>query len=33
MVIGMPGEIKTNENRIAVVPAGAEALVDVGQLL
>jgi alanine dehydrogenase len=26
MVIGVPKEIKTNENRIALVPAGAEAL-------
>jgi len=28
MVIGVPREIKTNENRVAVVPAGAEILVD-----
>ena len=27
MIIGVPKEIKTNENRVAVVPAGAEALV------
>jgi len=27
MIIGVPKEIKTNENRIAVAPAGAEALV------
>ena len=27
MKIGVPKEIKTNENRIALVPAGAEALV------
>ena len=27
MLIGVPKEIKTNENRIALVPAGAEALV------
>src|SRR5688500_5333466 len=27
MIIGVPKEIKTNENRIALVPAGAEALV------
>ena len=30
MRIGVPKEIKTNENRIAVVPAGAEALVAAG---
>jgi alanine dehydrogenase len=30
MVIGVPKEIKTNENRIALVPAGAEALVGAG---
>ena len=30
MRIGVPREIKTNENRIAVVPAGAEALVAAG---
>src|SRR5258708_16846563 len=30
MKIGVPKEIKTNENRIAVVPAGAEALVAAG---
>ena len=30
MHIGVPKEIKTNENRIALVPAGAEALVDLG---
>ncbi len=30
MKIGVPREIKTNENRIALVPAGAEALVTVG---
>jgi alanine dehydrogenase len=29
-VIGVPKEIKTNENRIALVPAGAEALVAAG---
>ena len=28
MRIGVPKEIKTNENRIALVPAGAEALAD-----
>ena len=27
MLIGVPKEIKTNENRVALVPAGAEALV------
>jgi alanine dehydrogenase len=26
MIIGLPKEIKTNENRVALVPAGAEAL-------
>ena len=30
MVIGVPKEIKTNENRIALVPAGCEALVSAG---
>ena len=30
MRIGVPKEIKTNENRIALVPAGAEALVSAG---
>ncbi|HET6232918.1 MAG TPA: alanine dehydrogenase [Longimicrobiaceae bacterium] len=30
MRIGVPKEIKTNENRIALVPAGAEALVQAG---
>ena len=30
MQIGVPKEIKTNENRIALVPAGAEALVAAG---
>ena len=30
MIIGVPKEIKTNENRIALVPAGAEALVQAG---
>jgi alanine dehydrogenase len=30
MKIGIPKEIKTNENRISVVPAGAEALVAAG---
>src|SRR5258707_11663931 len=26
MIIGVPKEIKTNENRVAVIPAGAETL-------
>ena len=30
MIIGVPKEIKTNENRIALVPAGAEILVQRG---
>src|SRR5919205_514318 len=30
MLIGVPKEIKTNENRIALVPAGAEQLVSSG---
>ncbi len=30
MIIGVPKEIKTNENRIALVPAGAEAFVTRG---
>ena len=30
MKIGVPKEIKTNENRVALVPAGAEALVSAG---
>jgi len=30
MIIGVPKEIKTNENRIALVPGGAEALVAAG---
>jgi alanine dehydrogenase len=30
MKIGVPKEIKTNENRIALVPAGAEALITAG---
>jgi alanine dehydrogenase len=30
MQIGVPKEIKTNENRVALVPAGAEALVHAG---
>ncbi|MDQ2768290.1 MAG: alanine dehydrogenase, partial [Gemmatimonadota bacterium] len=30
MRIGVPKEIKTNENRVALVPAGCEALVGEG---
>ncbi len=30
MLIGVPKEIKTNENRVALVPAGAEAMVAAG---
>jgi len=30
MKIGIPKEIKTNENRVSLVPAGVEALVSVG---
>jgi alanine dehydrogenase len=30
MLIGVPREIKTNENRVALVPAGAEALIQRG---
>src|SRR5690606_2171787 len=30
MKIGIPKEIKTNENRVSLVPAGAEALVAAG---
>ena len=30
MIIGVPKEIKTNENRIALAPAGAELLVSAG---
>ena len=30
MKIGVPKEIKTNENRVALVPAGAESLVAAG---
>jgi alanine dehydrogenase len=33
MIIGVPREIKTNENRVALVPAGAEALVHAGHQL
>jgi alanine dehydrogenase len=30
MIIGVPKEIKTNENRVALVPGGAEALIHAG---
>jgi alanine dehydrogenase len=30
MIIGVPKEIKTNENRVALVPAGTELLVAAG---
>ncbi len=30
MIVGVPREIKTDENRVAVVPAGVEVLVDHG---
>lgn len=30
MKIGIPKEIKTNENRVSLMPAGAEALVSAG---
>ena len=30
MLIGVPKEIKNNENRIGLTPAGAEALVKAG---
>lgn len=30
MLIGVPKEIKTNENRVALIPAGAQALVEAG---
>lgn len=33
MIIGVPKEIKSNENRIALVPAGAEALVQAGHTM
>ena len=33
MKIGIPKEIKTNENRVALVPAGAEALVAAGHMV
>jgi alanine dehydrogenase len=33
MIIGVPKEIKTNENRIALVPGGAESLVQAGHVV
>lgn len=30
MIIGVPKEIKNNENRVALTPAGAEAFVKAG---
>ena len=30
MIVGIPKEIKTNENRVALIPAGVEALVEEG---
>ena len=33
MIVGVPKEIKANENRIALVPAGAEALVSAGHVV
>ena len=33
MIIGVPKEIKTNENRIALVPAGAEVLAQRGHTI
>ncbi len=33
MIIGVPKEIKTNENRVALVPAGCEALVEDGHVV
>lgn len=30
MIIGLPKEIKNNENRVALIPAGVQALVDAG---
>ncbi|MDO8293125.1 MAG: alanine dehydrogenase [Gallionella sp.] len=33
MKVGIPKEIKTNENRVALVPAGVEALVSAGHLV
>ena len=33
MIIGVPKEIKTNENRVALVPGGAEALLRAGHMV
>ena len=33
MIIGVPKEIKTNENRVALIPAGAEILARHGQTI
>src|SRR6266850_6780050 len=33
MIVGVPKEIKTNENRVALVPAGAESLAGAGHTL
>lgn len=33
MIIGVPKEIKTNENRVALVPGGAEALAQAGHVV
>ncbi len=33
MIVGVPMEIKSNENRVALVPAGAQALVSKGHSL
>ncbi|MBP2671389.1 MAG: alanine dehydrogenase, partial [candidate division NC10 bacterium] len=33
MIIGVPKEIKNNENRVALTPAGAEALCIAGHTL
>ena len=33
MIIGVPKEIKSNENRVALVPGGAEALVHAGHMV
>ena len=30
MIIGVPKEIKNNENRVAITPAGVDALVKAG---
>jgi alanine dehydrogenase len=33
MIVGVPKEIKSNENRVALVPGGAEALVQAGHVV